>query len=905
MSGTGSDQTAEWQFYCTAGRNSGKWSTIQVPSNWELQGFGKYNYGQAKDSARGKEQGLYRYRFTVPATWKSRQVDIVFEGAMTDTEVRINGKPAGKIHQGSFYRFRYDVSGLLKFGGKNLLEVTVSKHSSDESVNRAERNGDFWIFGGIFRPVYLEAKPRQHIRRVAIDARAGGTFTAEVFLGDGLTGGQVTAQVTTLTGDKTGLPVTVPVPGGTGSVTLSGNASSVGMWTPEDPNLYLVTFTLSEKGKVLHEYSERVGFRTVEVRPRDGIYVNGIKVKLKGVNRHTFRPETGRASCKAFSIEDVNLIREMNMNAVRMSHYPPDVHFLDVCDSLGLFVLNELAGWHHAYTTATGTQLVEAMVTRDVNHPSVIIWDNGNEGGTNPELDPVFRQYDIQKRPVIHPWMTNDGITTEHYINYDYGTGTYWHGHDIVLPTEFLHGLYDGGHGAGLYDFWELVWNNPRAAGGFLWAFSDEGVVRTDLGGTIDTYGSSAPDGILGPHHEKEGSFFAVKEIWSPVRFSEKEITLQFDGTLPVENRYLYTNLNQCSFTWKLAVMPLPGIQEAIVPVSGMAASPDLEPGQRGNLTLTLPPDWQTYDVLYVTARDRFGMELYTWSWPIVLPGELVPRLAGKNTGNNVTSEETDSLLILKTGPLELTLGKNDGLLKKVVCGSAEIPFKNGPVLSGGKSLFDHLEIDRSPDSLRVTCSFTKESRMKEMIWTLYPSGWVKLHVMYFPPEYDIHFDYMGVDFSFPEERIRSVRWMGDGPYRTWKNRPFGNELAVHFKDYNNTMTGVPPLVYPEFKGCHSRFYWAEIHTTDGNFLLATASEDVFLRLFTPDHPDPGSNTAPPFPAGDISFMQAIPPIGTKSQQPWRLGPSGQKNMFFDYGPFDNWRRRCKNMILYFNFSRE
>ncbi|RZJ48927.1 MAG: glycoside hydrolase family 2, partial [Flavobacterium sp.] len=161
LSGTGNDKTVNWDFFCTAGANSGKWTTIPVPSNWELQGLGKYNYGFDKDTLRGKEQGLYKYKFAVPAGWKGKQINIVFEGSMTDTEVKINGKSAGPTHQGSFYVFKYDISRLLK-SGDNLLEVKVSKHSANKSVNDAERKADFWIFGGIFRPVYLEALPKAH-----------------------------------------------------------------------------------------------------------------------------------------------------------------------------------------------------------------------------------------------------------------------------------------------------------------------------------------------------------------------------------------------------------------------------------------------------------------------------------------------------------------------------------------------------------------------------------------------------------------------------------------------------------------------------------------------------------------------------------------------------------------------
>jgi beta-galactosidase/beta-glucuronidase len=182
LSGLDKDRTVQWDFFCTNGRNSGKWTRIAVPSNWELQGFGSYLYGK---TSIANEKGLYKYEFTVNKNWQSKKVYIVFEGSMTDTDVKINGKSAGPVHQGAFYRFKYDITDLLNFDGKNLLEVTVSKESSNESVNRAERLADYWVFGGIFRPVYLEAVPNQSIDRIAIYAKADCSFHMDVFPGNG------------------------------------------------------------------------------------------------------------------------------------------------------------------------------------------------------------------------------------------------------------------------------------------------------------------------------------------------------------------------------------------------------------------------------------------------------------------------------------------------------------------------------------------------------------------------------------------------------------------------------------------------------------------------------------------------------------------------------------------------
>jgi len=143
LSGTGKDHTVQWDFFCTTGRNSGRWDKIAVPSNWELQGFGTYNYFQ--DTKNPEEQGLYKYHFNGEAAWHNKKIFIVFEGAMTDTKVMINGQLAGPIHQGGYYRFKYDITSLVKTGD-NLLEVTVSKKSENASINLAERRADFWQF---------------------------------------------------------------------------------------------------------------------------------------------------------------------------------------------------------------------------------------------------------------------------------------------------------------------------------------------------------------------------------------------------------------------------------------------------------------------------------------------------------------------------------------------------------------------------------------------------------------------------------------------------------------------------------------------------------------------------------------------------------------------------------------
>lgn len=898
LSGTGHDNTVNWQFYCTAGQNSGKWTTIPVPSNWELQGFGKYNYGFAKDSAKGKEQGLYKHEFQAPASWKGKRINLVFEGVMTDAEVKLNGQSAGPAHQGAYYAFKYDVSNVLKYGSGNLLEATVSKHSANASVNEAERKGDFWIFGGIFRPVYLEILPADHIEHVAIDAKASGLFTARLQLAASSQPMAVSAQIFTVSGHKVGTPFGAKIGGGSQVVTLTKTVVNPLLWTSETPHRYKVEFRLSQAGKPVHVVTKPFGFRTVEVRQRDGIYVNGTKIKLKGVNRHSFWPTSGRALSKSLSVLDVNLMKDMNMNAVRMSHYPPDDHFLDVCDSLGLFVFDELAGWHGHYDTPTGTKLLHELITHDVNHPSVILWINGNEGGHNRELDALFAQEDIQKRHVIHAWEDFGGFDTQHYREYNYGIGSYNLGHSIVLPTEFLHGMYDGGHGAGLDDYWEAMWHEPLAAGGFLWDFADQGVVRTDQNhgkGPLDTDKNRGADGIVGPYREKEGSFFTIKEVWSPIKLEHREITSTFDGTFPVENRYHFTNINQCSFNGKL--VKYAESHETVKMFSVVA--PNLKSLEKGALKANLPADWNNFDLLYITAIDPHKRELFTWSFPISRPDKMASLLVKTEGSGQVALNETDSLYNVTANGVQLSLSKRTGVLWQVANSKGTIPFTNGPILQEAVTNFSKFTQHTDGKNLIIESTFDRKTSYNTLQWTIYPSGWVKMRVRYFP---DSYFTFLnGVNFSFPESEMRAVKWMGKGPYRVWKNRMKGGTLGVWSKAYNNTETGEQPLIYPEFKGYHANMYWCRFETAGNPFIVATENEDVFFRLFTPAwKTDQWHNYEPIFPSGDISFMQGISSIGSKTQRNETTGPMGQKYAFYDY---EKEPARAKELTLYFDFS--
>lgn len=886
LSGTDKDHSVSWDFYCSKGINSGEWSSIAVPSCWELQGFGEYNYGGDKNPA--DEVGDYKYAFKVDNGWKGKTINIVFEGVMTDADVKINGQRAGKVHQGAFYQFKYDITDLLKYGQKNLLEVKVSKRSSNKSINIAERGGDFWVFGGIFRPVYLEALPKNHMDRTAINAKADGEFSVQVFTTTAKKGFSLEAAFTKAGSNQVIKTTTTSIHSQDSMTTIKAAFDAVDLWSPEFPNLYNLRLSLkNSRGKVIHQLTQKFGFRTVELRPHDGFYLNGKKVKFKGVSHHSFWPESGRTMSKALSIRDITLMKEMNMNAVRMSHYPPDPYFLSVCDSMGLMVLDELTGWQHYYDDSTGHRLVKELVIRDVNHPSIVIWDNGNEGGFNRHLDGDFDLYDPQKRLVIHPWEKFGGTNTKHYPDYNYIENAALYGTEVFFPTESIHGLYDGGHGAGLDDFWNLMTRAPLSAGTFLWVFADEGIVRKDKHDSIDTHGNNAPDGILGPHREKEGSYYTIKEIWSPIYIARRHMDSLFNGQLLIENRYKFTNLNECQFEWKLASIAS-SIKSTIddtaythIDKTGKAKTKSIAPGEKSILNLTLPANWHSSDILYLTATDPHGKEIFTWSWPIHTPAEITKRSIKKSvpktTLNVVQTKDTVKVV---NGPVRLYFSKKSGYLEKVVRHDTTLSLSGGPALAGKDQHLTSFELRREGENQVIEVHYKGTHNWMTATWTFIPGQPAKLSYEY---NQRGDADFMGITFNYPEKQITGMRWLGRGPYHVWKNRLKGLKFGVWEKAYNNQVTG-ESWDYPAFKGNHQNIYWVTVQSRQMPFTVYTENRNLFFQMLKTEDPRgaQNSNTTVHYPTGDIGFMNAIQAIGTKFHDAASMGPQGQKNVLLN-----------------------
>jgi len=440
-------------------------------------------------------------------------------------------------------------------------------------------------------------------------------------------------------------------------------------------------------------------------------------------------------------------------------------------------------------------------------------------------------------------------------------------------------------------------------AGAFLWVFTDEAVLRTDKEGSVfDGSGNNAPDGIMGPHREKEGSFYTVKEIWSPVQVEPVTVNRQWNGKLFLKNKFIYTNLKECGFSWKTLKTPIGSTKEEITG-SGIIASPAAKSGETVEVTIDFRDALIEADFFQLKAIDREGYELYTWSWPVIQPeekaAEFVKLLSSKQT--EIKTIESADVVTVSANGIEVSFNKKNGTIQNVKNKKGAISFSGGPIPVGVET-----EVEETSWEINVDGNFefkiSNNGYPREVTWIVNKNGLLYLEASQLQRGLkDI--DFVGITFNYPEDKCRSVSWMGRGPYRVWKNRLKGSNIGVWEKEYNNTITGESfnELIYPEFKGYHGNLYWAKLETSESPITIISETPNLYFQLFTPAKPKQvRGGVYPPFPDGDLSFLYEIPAIGTKFQQADVMGPTGQKGMFKSHRGDENYPIK-----LWFDFRVE
>ena len=596
------------------------WDTLPVPSNWELHGYGKPIYinwgypfpqdGQARVYPQeavanplpaipddDNPTGSYVRTFTIPKNWDGRQIFIVFEGVDAAFHLWVNGQAVG-YSQGSRLPAEFDLTPYITVG-ENTLAARVYRWCDGSYME----DQDFWRLSGIYRDVTLYATPRVHIQdfavqtdlddeyrdavlRVAVKVRNHGVADAEnctvklALLGAPGAGPAPRAVISVPAGDSATLTLTQPV-------------TNPVKWSAEQPYLHTLIVTLVDgAGTVLEVERSHIGFRKIEIKDAV-LLLNGVPLVLKGVNRHEHDPDTGHTVYREAMLEDIRLMKQAGVNAVRTCHYPDDVRWYDLCDRYGLYIIDEaniethgslgkLANdptWLDAFMER-GTRMVE----RDKNHVCIVMWSLGNESGYGPNHDALARwmhKYD-PSRPVHYERATGGsryaGVETApdvDIVSVMYPTLARltvlaeWP--DEVRPVlmcEYAHAM---GNSPGAFrEYWDIIEKYPRVAGGCVWDWVDQGLRKRSKTGALckkgalflhnafnygGDYGDDPNDnnfcinGLIWPDQEPHPSLWELKKVHEPVKVTAVDLKA---GTFVVTNGYMFRDLSHLDLTWTL-----------------------------------------------------------------------------------------------------------------------------------------------------------------------------------------------------------------------------------------------------------------------------------------------------------------------------------------------------------------
>ncbi|MBN2414890.1 DUF4981 domain-containing protein [bacterium] len=865
------------------------WDDIEVPSNWQRQGYGRpiyvnTRYPFKKDPPFIQHDynpvGSYRREFTIPPEWKGRRLFIVFDGVESAFYIWINGQKVG-YSQGSRLPAEFDLTGYVN-DGVNLLAVEVYRWS-DGSYLECQ---DFWRLSGIFRNVYLVSRPPVYMRDVEVTTDLDAQYrdaelSTTVFIGNrgetGLYYPTVEARLFDAHGDPVGKnPLmrnrnTYVAAGGETILKMKAAVRDPEKWSAERPALYTLLLTLRDgEGNELETVSVKVGFREVEIR-NGQLTVNGKPIYIKGVNRHEHDPKTGHYISKELMIKDITLMKRLNINTVRTSHYPNDPFWYDLCDRYGLYVIDEAnveshgMGYHPEQTLANvpeweGAHLerIQRMVERDKNHPSVIIWSMGNEAGDGTVFEKASRW--IHHRDPCRPVHYERAGRREHT--------------DIVCPMysriesmvryartntdrplilcEYAHAM--GNAIGNLAEYWEAIESWDQLQGGSIWDWVDQGLEERAKNGTLyyaygGDYGDEPNDnnfcinGVVFPDRGLPPKAWEVKKVYQNIAFGDDMLS---QGRLLIRNKFFFTNLNEFNVSWTIAedgrtvqsgtLDPLDiaagAAEYVVIPFQPVTPVPGSEFWFSVECSLRDAEIWA--DSGHVVAREQFKMDVET-------PPAFTLSF-GKNEAPAV--ERDDDAVTVKGKGYRIRFGVSSGRLISLEYGGREmLADGGGPVFNAYRSPTDNnmymkkqwqeagldslnpvpeqpLTVEEAGDRIIIHAAVRSQGRTGSFLhtadYTIYADGTMHVANRVTPEGTLPMLPKMGLIMHL-SRGLENYRWYGRGPYENYPDRKTGSAIGV----YASTVTGqFVPYVRPQEMGNREDVRWAALTEDNGDGII-------------------------------------------------------------------------------------
>lgn len=725
------------------------WDTIPVPSNWELHGYGtpiyvNITYPHAKNppqiigdvpayytaSREPNPVGSYRRTFTVPADWSGKEVYVHFAGVSSAFYLWVNGKQVG-YSQGSRMPSEFNITRYLK-PGENIMAAEVYRWSDGSYLE----DQDFWRLSGIYRDVFLFAAPAVQLRDYFIQCELDSEYRdADVNirasirnLSDSEAVRKVVVHLVGPDGKRLQSPLGESSPvriaaGQEAEVTLKGAVINPLKWTSETPILYTVLVELQDDdGTTVEVKGTRYGFRKIELKDRQ-LFINGVSVLLKGVNRHEHDPDRGHAITPDSMIRDLELFKQHNINTVRNSHYPNQSIWYDLCDLYGIYVVDEAnveshgmgygreslghaASWEKAHTDR-----VERMVHGQKNHPSVIIWSLGNEAGPGRNFEAcrrAVRAIDLS-RPIHYERMNDVGdIDSTMYPSVEWleSRGR----SDSQKPffiCEYAHAM--GNAIGNLREYWDVIEAYPQLIGGCIWDWVGQGLRKytgfANPDGTPEwffAYGGDYGDypndnnfcinGVVEPDREVSAKLLEVKRVYQYVKFVLGEATAD-SVDVTIKNQYYFTNLNRFEGKWEL-------FEDGIVVASGRFTPPDAAAGQSKTLSLPVKqPSLKAgaeyhFNIALLTTEDTFHTKKghVAAAEQMKLPYAAVAAPA-VSTGSlpALTVDKTDTTITVRSRAFSAAWNRYSGTLSSLVYNGREMLHQGrGPQLNVYRAFVDN-----------------------------------------------------------------------------------------------------------------------------------------------------------------------------------------------------------------------
>ncbi len=881
--------------------NDRSWDTIEVPSNWQLKGYGIPIYTNIKHPfpadppyiKHDNPVGSYRTTFTVPKDWSGRKTFIVFDGVQAGFYIWVNGKMVG-YSEDSFTPAEFDLTNYLN-EDKNVLAVQVF-WATDGSYLEDQ---DYWRINGIFRDVYLYSTPTLHMRDFKITTDLDSNYNnavlkTEVSLRNYDTSTfektsiilNLYAKDNRLILSDTMLAKTIR---GKEEILLSceNNVTSPLKWSSEKPNLYKISLSLLKaNGEIIEVLSNKIGFRKVEIKNAH-VLLNGQIIYFKGTNRHEFDPDHGRVISRELMIQDILLMKQYNINAVRTSHYPNNPMWYELCDEYGIMLWDEAniesheirpyCADHDDWTKAHVARGM-AMVHRDKNHPSVVVWSMGNESGIGKNfyiLADSIRKAD-PSRPVHYEDRGTDRYSKISPSNFDIISNMYARPNDMVklhdsfparpiILCEYVHAM--GNSVGGISDYWDTIRKYDRMQGAFVWDWVDQGLRKFDAEGNYfwayggdfgdkPNDGSFVMDGLVNPDRKVKPHLIEVKKVYQSVWCKALNISNN-QAVIEIQNEFFFTNLDELDAIYEIK-------SGATILAQGNLKL-KAKPGEREiakiayQLKDLIPNGAYFLNIYFKLSNDELWApkgHVIAWSQFKLPNSKNNPPLKVLNNlaSDSIITLENDEQIKLSSREFNITFDKEKAILSSYIYRGKELlivgphlnfyrsPTENDIRDRNGWEVWKNSDLDSlipkvsevsfirlEKGIIQLKCIYNLVNYKQQTIinaiqsYTIYSSGIIQIenHIL---PAIDIKsFAKVGLQLTLKREFEHFI-WLGNGPHETYSDRKTSGIIGQYNMFVNDLFFQYP---VPEESGNRTDVRWASITSKDG-YGLFYSSDTLF-----------------------------------------------------------------------------